>query len=147
MSDVTPARERAFLYDLKTSQIKHPAPIMVELKRAWSSAATPLSIVRPAHQAIPPQNRDVFVNDRETAVTQYTADFVQHEAWIVCVVQHIAKQDGIEALISNRKVPAVVWQVIDGSGSAFADVETNHSRSEHSAQMMRDETVAAADVE
>jgi hypothetical protein len=63
------------------------------------------------------------------------------------VVQNITEQHGIEALISDWKVPAVVWQVIDRRGSAVAHVESNDSGAEHAAKMMGDETVAATDVE
>jgi len=62
-------------------------------------------------------------------------------------MQHIAKQDRIETLVSHRKVAAIVWQVIDVSGGAGADVQANHGRSQDALKMMCDEAVAAADVE
>lgn len=147
MSNVTPARERAFLHDFKSSQIKHPPPVVFHLKRAWTSAPAPLPIVCPAHDAVPPEHGNIFVDDRDAAFAQYAADFVQYESRIVGVVQHVTEQHSVEALIFNGKVPAVVGQVIDACVRAVADVETNHSRSDHASKMMRDETVAAANVE
>jgi hypothetical protein len=63
------------------------------------------------------------------------------------VVQNVAEQDGIEALVFDGKVPAVVGKVIDVSGSAVADVQSDHCSTEHALEMVRDETIAAADVE
>ena len=62
-------------------------------------------------------------------------------------MQNVAEQDRMEALVFDGKVPAVVGKVIDASGGAVADVQTNDRRAQHALQMVRDETVAAADVE
>ncbi|HEX5885281.1 MAG TPA: hypothetical protein VFY67_12140 [Pyrinomonadaceae bacterium] len=120
---------------------------MFRLKRAWSSAATPLAIVCPTDYAIPPDRGYVFVDDCKASVSQHSADFVHHEARILRVMQNVAKQHGIEALVFDGKVPAVVGKVIDTSIGAVADVQTDHRFAEHALEMVRDETVAAADVE
>jgi|SRR5215213_3578032 len=62
-------------------------------------------------------------------------------------MQDVAEQHCIEALVFYGKVPAVVRKVIDASGGAVTNVQSNHGGAEHALQMMRDETVAAADVE
>ena len=147
MRNVPPARECAFLHDLESSQTKHVPPVVFQLKRAWTSASAPLSIVCPAHHAVPPEHGNVFVDDRDPTFAQHAAYFVQYEPRVLCVMQDITEQDSIEALISDRKMPAVVWQVVDARGGAVADVETNDSRTEHAAKMMGDEAVAASDVE
>ena len=147
MREIAPARERAFFHDLKSSQTKCPSPVVFHLKRAGTSASAPLSIVCPAHHAIPPEQRNIFVNDREALLAQHAVHFVKHESRILRVVQYVAKQNRIEALISNGKVPAVVWQIVDARGSAVADVQSNYGRAEHASKMMRDEAVSATHVE
>ncbi len=147
MSEVAPARKRALFHDFKSSQTERPSPRVLCLERARSSAPAPLSIVRPANSAVPPDRRYVFVNDREAAFSQHSAYFVQHESRILRVMQHIAKQHRVKALISDREVAAVVRKIIDACGGAVADVQSNDSRSQQALQMMCDETVAAADVE
>jgi hypothetical protein len=87
--------------------------------------------VCPADHAVPPKRRHVFVDDCQTAVAQHSAYLVQHEASILRVMQHIAKQHCIETLIPHGKVAAVVRQVIDMRGGAAADVETDDSGSQN----------------
>ena len=130
MREVAPAREWTLFHDLESRQTKHPAPAVFRLKRAWSSAPTPLSIVRPADHAIPPDHRYVFVNNRETTLTQHAAYFIQHEPWILRVMQHVAKQHGVEALIFYGKVEAVVRQVINARRGVAADVKSDYRSSE-----------------
>jgi len=101
------------------------------VERTWTSAPAPLSIVRPANDAIPPECGYVFVNDSESSFTQHATDFIQHEPRIVRVMQHVTEQHGVEALIAHRKMPAIVRQVVDASGGVAADVESHHSRTEH----------------
>jgi hypothetical protein len=117
------------------------------VKRARTSAAAPLSIVSPADGTVPPERRYVFVNDGESSFAQHAADFIQHESWILRVVQHITQQHCVKALVLDRKMAPVVRQVIDARGSAVSDVQANHCRAEHALQVMCDETVAATDVE
>jgi hypothetical protein len=120
---------------------------MFRVERAWSSAPAPLSIVRPADHAVPPKRRHVFVNDREPSVSQHTAHLVQHESRILRVMQNITKQHRIETLVLYWKVTAIVRQIIDARGGGATDVETDDRRAEHAFQVMRDESVATADVE
>jgi len=103
--------------------------------------------VRPADRAVPPDRRNVFVDNREPAITQHAADFIQHEPRILRMMQHVAKQHRIEALVLNGKMPAVVRQVINESRGAWPHVQTDDSCTKHRSQMMCDEAVAAADVE
>ena len=117
------------------------------LKRAWSSAATPLPIVCPTDYAVPPNRRNIFVDDRAPTIAQHAVHFIQNEPRILGVMKDITKQDGIERLVLNRKMAAVVWKVIDARGSAVANVQTDHGGSKHSLQVMCDEAIAAADVE
>ena len=131
MREITPARKRTLLHDLEACQTKHPAPTVFRLKRAWSSASTPLSIVRPADHAVPPDRRYIFVNNRETAIAQHAADFIQHEPRILRVMQHVAEQHRVKALIFDGKMAAIVRKIIDPSGGVVADVQSNHRRSQH----------------
>jgi hypothetical protein len=62
-------------------------------------------------------------------------------------MQHIAEQYGVEALFSDREMPSIVGQVIDASGRAVADVQSNYSSSQHASKMMRDKAIAASDIE
>jgi hypothetical protein len=62
-------------------------------------------------------------------------------------MQDVTQQDSIEAVVSHRKVTPIIRNVINASGSAFADVQTNDGRAEHALKMMRDKSAAAADVE
>ena len=132
MREVAPTRKRTLLHDLEARQTKNPAPTVFRLKRAWSSSSTPLSIVCPANDAVPPDRRYIFVNNGESAVTQNAADFIQHEPRILCVMQHVAEQYGVKALILYGKMAAIVRKVIDPSGSVFADVQSNHRRAQQS---------------
>jgi hypothetical protein len=147
MRKIAPTRKRTLFHDLKPREIKHPSPIVFCVKRAWSSSTAPLSIVCPTDRTVPPDCRYVFVDDSETTISQHSTHFVQHQARILRMMQHITKQHCIEALISDGKMPAVVGKVIDASRGAVADIQSNHSRSEHTLQMVRDETVAAANVQ
>jgi hypothetical protein len=147
MRQIAPARKRAFLHDFKSRQIKRQAPPALSLKCAWPSAAAPLSIMGPANNAVPPKQRHVFVNNRQPAFTQYSVHFIQHELWILCMMQHIAKQNGVEPLIPDGEATPVVGKVIDASGSAAADIQADDRCAEDALQMMRDKAIAAADVE
>src|SRR6185295_19152094 len=147
MREVAPTRKWTLLHDLESRQTKRPAPIVFRLKRTWSSAATPLSIVRPANHAVPPDSRNVFINNRQPTIAQHTTDFIQHESRILRVMQHVTEQHGIKAFIFYRKVPAVVGKVFDSRGGEVSHVQPNYSRTEQALQMMRDETIAATDVE
>ena len=62
-------------------------------------------------------------------------------------MQNVAEQHRIEALVFDGKVPAIVGKVIDASGGAVRDVQSNHRGAEHALEVVRDETVTAADVE
>src|SRR5689334_14601476 len=62
-------------------------------------------------------------------------------------MQHVAKQHRIETLIAHGKMPAVVSQILDLRSGAVADVETHDGFADETAEMMRDEAVAAPDVE
>jgi len=62
-------------------------------------------------------------------------------------MQNVTEQHRIEALVSHRKMTPIVRQVVDTSGGVTADIQSHYSCAEHALQMMRDETVAAADVE
>jgi hypothetical protein len=117
------------------------------VERAWTSAATPLPIVCPADDAIPPECRHIFVDNRESSLPQHPAHFVQHELRILRVVQHIAEQYCIKALILHRKMTAIVRQVVDASIGVAPHIQPNYSRAEHALQMMRDETITTTDVQ
>jgi hypothetical protein len=147
MREIAPTRKRALFHNLKASQIKHPAPIMFCLKRAWASAAAPLPVVCPTDQAVPPDRRNVFIDNRLAAISQHSGYFVEHEPGVMRVMQNIAEQHCVEALVFDRKMPAVVRKVVDASGGAVADVQADHRAAEHALKMVRDETVAAAHVE
>jgi hypothetical protein len=130
MREVAPTRKRTLLHDLEARQTKHPAPTLFCPKRAWSSSATPLPIVRPTHHAVPPDRRYVFVNNRETAVTQHPTDFIQHESRILRVMQYVTEQHRVKTLISNGEMAAIVRKVFDPSGRVVAYVQANHRRAE-----------------
>jgi len=126
MCEVAPTRKWTLAHDFKSSQVERLAPTVFVLERAWTSDAAPLSIVYPAHDTVPPECRHVFVNDREPAFAQDSAYFIQHQPRIVRVMQHVTKQHGVEALVTHRKVAAVVGQVIDARRRVVADVESDH---------------------
>jgi hypothetical protein len=69
MRKVAPTRQLTLLHDLKSRQAERPAPVMLHLKCAWTSAATPLSIVCPADHTVPPDRRYIFVNDCQAATS------------------------------------------------------------------------------
>ncbi len=147
MREVAPARERSFLHHFKTRETENPAPVVFSVKRAWSSSSAPLSIVRPAHHAVPPECRHVFVNDRETSVTQHPANFIQHEPRILRVMQNITEQHRIETLVLDREMPSVIRKIIDPRGSAASNIQTNHCRPQHALQVVCDEAITTTHVE
>lgn len=121
---------------------------MFRVERAWTSAATPLSIMCPTDHAVPPACWHVFVNNCEPSLSQHTAHFIQHESRILRVMQDITQQHGIEALVPDRKMPSVVRQVIDPSGGGVAShIQPDDSCPEHALQVMGDETVTTTDIE
>src|ERR1044072_301200 len=120
---------------------------MLRLKRAWSGPSTPLTIVCPTDHTVPPDRRYVFVDDCYTAVSQHSTYLVEYQPCVLGMMQNVAQQDRIEALVFDGKVPAVVGQVIDASGGVVADVQSDHCSTEHALEMVRDEAIAAADVE
>src|SRR5262245_36248847 len=63
------------------------------------------------------------------------------------MMQHITEQHRIEALVLHWKMTAVVGQIVDASRSLTTDIQSNHGGAKHALQVMRDETVATADVE
>ena len=130
MREVAPARKRTLLHDLETSQTKYPAPTVFRLKRARSGSPTPLSIVRPADHAIPPDRRYIFVDNRESTVTQHAADFIQHESRILRVMQHVAEQHRVKAFVFHWKMAAIIRKIIDPGGGLFADVQAHHRHSQ-----------------
>src|SRR5215211_1634902 len=132
MREVPPTRKRTLLHDLEARETKYPAPTLFCLERAWSSSSTPLSVVRPADHAVPPDRRYIFVDNREAAIAQHAAHFVQHESRILCVMQHIAEQYRIKALIFDGKMAAIVRKIIDPSGGVVTDVQPNHRRAQQS---------------
>jgi|ERR1041385_2931003 hypothetical protein len=119
---------------------------MFRVERAWTSAPAPLSIVRPAHDAIPPQCRYVFVNNCEPTFAQHTAYFIQDQPRILRVMQHVTEQHRVEALVPHWKMSSVVRQVVDPCGGVTTDVQSHHRRPQHSLQVMRDEAIATADI-
>src|SRR5215204_4999907 len=147
MREVTPTRQWTFLYNLKSRQTKDPPPILLLLKCAWTSATAPLSIVRPADRPVPPDRGYVFVNDRQTAISQHATDFIQHETRILRMMQHITKQHRIEAVVSHREMTTIIRKIINPSICIRADVQANYRRSEHALEMMRDKSITAANVE
>src|SRR5215213_2925045 len=147
MRHVAPTRQRTLTHDLKARQVERLSPILFQLKLTWPTAAAPLPVMCPTDEPIPPKRRNVFVNDRQPSVTQDPAHFVQHEARIMRVMQHVTKEHCVETLIANREVPAVVGKIVDSSSGAGADIESDDSRSEYGVQVMRDKSVAATNVE
>src|SRR3954447_12090051 len=130
MREVSPTRKRPPLHVLEARHTKHPAPTVFCLKLAWSSPATPLPIVRPTNYAVPPDARYIFVDNREAAVAQHTTDFIQHESRILRVMQHVAEQHRVKALVSDGEMTAIVRKIIDPGGGAVAYVQPNHRRAQ-----------------
>ena len=62
-------------------------------------------------------------------------------------MQHVTEQHRVEALVQQRKMPAIVRQIVDASRGIATYIESDYSRAEHALQVMRDEAVATADVE
>jgi hypothetical protein len=107
----------------------------------------PLPIVSPTDSSIPPYRRYVFVNDRDASCSQHATHFVQDQACVVCVMQYITKQYGVETLIPDGKMAAIVRKEIDASCSIFGNVQSDDGFTEHALQVVCDEAVAATDVE
>ena len=130
MREVAPTRQRTLLHDLEARQTKHPAPTVFRSKLAWSSPAAPLPIVRPADHAVPPDPRYIFVDNREAAIAQHATNFIQHESRILRVMQHLAEQHRVKALVSHREMTAIVRKIVDPSGGVVAYVQPNHRRAQ-----------------
>jgi hypothetical protein len=76
MSKVAPTRERALNNYFEPSRIKKPAPAIVTVERAATSAAAPHAVVSPADQLVPPALGNIFEADDQTVVAKHSADFV-----------------------------------------------------------------------
>ena len=62
-------------------------------------------------------------------------------------MQHVAKQHGVETLIAHGKMPAVVREILDVRGGTLADVEPYDRFADQRAEMVRDKTITATNVE
>src|ERR1051326_9451656 len=108
---------------------------MFRVERASTRAATPLTIVTPAKYAVPPENRYVFVDDCESSLSQHPAHFIQDQPRILRVMQHVTKQHRVEALVHNRKGPAIVRQVVDASCCIETNSQSHYSCAENAWHM------------
>jgi len=63
------------------------------------------------------------------------------------MMQYVAEQDRIEALVRDLKVLAVVTQVFDRRGGTFRQIYSYHWHAEHGGQVVRYESIAAAHVQ
>ena len=52
-----------------------------------------------------------------------------------------------DLVITDWKMPAIIGKIIDACGRGWSNVQSNHRCAEQTLQVMRDEAVAATDVE
>jgi hypothetical protein len=147
MREVAPARKWALRNDLKAGRTEQRAPNSGEPEGARAGAVLPLAFMNPAHHAIRPATRNVFVNYDEPTRPQDAPNFAHDQVEVLRVMQHVAEQDRIEALVRDRKALAVVTEVFDWRDGAFRQIYSYDWRAEHGGQMMRYESIAAAYVE
>src|SRR5258708_34099571 len=62
-------------------------------------------------------------------------------------MQHVTKQHHVEGFIRRRKARAVIAPIIDRRFRATVEVDTSDTCAEQRAEMMRDKTIAAANVQ
>ena len=101
----------------------------------------------PTNCTVPPGRRDVFVNDGATARAQYSLHFRQDYAKVLRVVQYVAQENSIDRLVRNRKVLAVELAIIDARFGVRGEIQPADLRAKHRREVMRNKTVAAANVE
>jgi hypothetical protein len=147
MSEIAPAREWALSDDLEAGRIEQRAPHGRGSEGARACAVLPLAVMNPAHHAIQPATRDVFVDYDETTMAQDAPHLTHDQAEVLRVMQHVAEQDRIEALVRDRKALAVVTEVFYRRGGAFRQIYSQDWHAEHGGQVVCYESVAAAHVE
>lgn len=146
MRQVAPARESAFLNDLKACRVEYSVPLGFATKCAGAGAFAPLQIVSPANKAIPPGRRDVFINHSQAIVTQDPPRFIHDYAEVLGVVQYVAQQDSVYRSVLNRKMSPVELPIINRRFSSCIQIDTYHLRADHCRQVVCDEAVAAANI-
>ena len=147
MREIAPAREWALTDDLEAGRTELRAPHRREPEGAWACAVLPLAVMNPAHHAIQPATRNVFVHQDKTTTPQNAPHLTHEQAEVLRMMQYVAEQNRIEALVRDRKVLAVVTQVFDRRGGAFRQVYSYHWHTEHGGQVVRYESIAAAHVQ
>jgi hypothetical protein len=96
MHEIAHPRELPLADDLKLGSFEQPTPFSLVSKNARAGAIAPLQIVGPADQSIPKGCRDVFVNYCLTTSTKRTAQFAEHHADVLRMMQHVTHQHCVE---------------------------------------------------
>jgi len=68
MGKIAPPREAAFLNYFKALRVESLTPLRCVMKRAVAGTFTPLQIVDPTNETIPPRFRDILINNSETTI-------------------------------------------------------------------------------
>src|SRR5258706_7991696 len=63
------------------------------------------------------------------------------------MVQDVTKEHRVERLIRRRKTRSIIATIIDRRFSAVAQVDAQRPCAEHPAEMMRDKTIATANIQ
>src|SRR5258705_4027846 len=61
-------------------------------------------------------------------------------------MKHITKQYGVETLIPNRKMAAVVRKIVDSSRCVGANIQAHNVGAEDAHEMVRNESVTASHI-
>jgi hypothetical protein len=63
------------------------------------------------------------------------------------MMKHITKRDGVTRVVFDWQTMAVITNVIDRRFGFVADINAQYVSAQQSAQVMRDEAVAATDIQ
>ena len=147
MREISEARQGASVCNLKAGRVERVSPFIRTLKTTWPSPAAPFAIVDAANQPIPPSLRNIFINYNLTGIAQHAPEFTQQYRQVLSVVQHIAEQHCVQRSGLDGKASPIKRPVIDPCFSGLVQIDSHYGSIEHSGEMMRDVSVAAADIQ
>ena len=96
MGEVAHARQRPFLQNLESIRVEFAPPLVFHTKRAWAGTPAPLQVVSPANETVPPNLRDIFVNNHYATGSEDATHLGEYCRQILRVMQDVTKNDAGE---------------------------------------------------
>lgn len=147
MHEIAHARELPLAEYLKSGSFEQSTPFSLVSENARAGATAPLQIVGPADESIPKGCRDVFVNDCLTALAQHTAQFAEHPADVLRMMQYVTHQHRVEGMSAYGKPGSAVTTIIDGRIGSVLQIDSDDICAKQRAEMMRNKAVPTTHIQ